>query len=227
MLVLALEQSAVLCSAAVLREDEVLAQMQWEAATYRNQQVFELLPSLCRSAGCGLSDLELFAVGTGPGAFSALRIASAALAGIAAPGGRPVLGVPSTEAIAHELWLAHRVSPLLVVGDARRGRFWCALYSGVDDAVRCIVPPALCTPEEIAPLLKDGGMAATSDWSRLADTLPPLLPPAARLIRENCIPGAATVGRLALQRIRLPPPWAPPTPLYLTPPTSVPPRPQG
>ena len=227
MLILALEQSASTCSAAILRDDATAAESQWEPAGLRNQHMFEVLPALFKAAGCAPSDVDLFAVGTGPGAFSALRIAVAALAGLAAPGGKPVIGVPSTEALAHELWQAYRMSPLLIVGDARRGRFWRALYAGIDGTVKCALPPALCGPEDLAALLPAGGIAATPEWGRLATPLPSLLPLSAHVIKESRTPHAATIARLAGKRFRLGPPWSPAIPLYLTAATNVTPKHQG
>jgi tRNA threonylcarbamoyladenosine biosynthesis protein TsaB len=225
MLMLALELSASPCSAAVLRDGVIAAESQWESGGRHNQRVFEVLPAIFKAAGCAPADMDLFAMGTGPGAFSALRIAAAALAGLAAPDGRPVIGVPSTEALALDLWLARRESPVLIIGDARRSRYWRALYAGIDNTVRCVLPPALCGPEDLAQLLPAGGIVASPDWSRIAASLPALIPPPARLLEENSVPRAWAIAPLAAARFALGPPWPPAIPLYLTPSTNVPPRP--
>ena len=69
-------------------------------------------------------DVDRIVVGTGPGSFAGVRAAIAFAQGYAI--GRPsceVLGLPSPCALAGDGRLA-------VVGDARRGLFWIALFSG-------------------------------------------------------------------------------------------------
>ena len=71
-----------------------------------------------------LDGVDRIVVGTGPGSFAGIRSALAFAQGYALR--RPsceVLGLPSACALAGE-------GPLAVVGDARRGRFWIALFDG-------------------------------------------------------------------------------------------------
>ena len=62
-------------------------------------------------------------VGTGPGSFAGIRAALAFAQGYAIGSGCEVLGLPSPCAYADE-------GPLAVVGDARRGLRWVALFDG-------------------------------------------------------------------------------------------------
>ena len=78
--------------------------------------------------------VDRIVVGTGPGSFAGVRAALAFAQGYAL--GRPqceVFGLPSACALAGEGRLA-------VVGDARRGQFWVALFDGFkvdwDEAVK-------------------------------------------------------------------------------------------
>ena len=63
-------------------------------------------------------------VGTGPGSFAGIRAAIAFATGYALPKNITVLGIPSAAA------LAHPTEPRAVVGDARQGKFWVALFDG-------------------------------------------------------------------------------------------------
>ena len=85
----------------------------------------------------GLDGVERIVVGTGPGSFAGIRAALAFAQGYAL--GRPceVLGLPSPCAVAAQFYLSNRVRPyqiskssLAVVGDARRGKLWIALFNG-------------------------------------------------------------------------------------------------
>jgi tRNA threonylcarbamoyl adenosine modification protein YeaZ len=87
-----------------------------------------------KSAGAGRSgewtkDLDLegverIVVGTGPGSFAGIRAALAFARGFSIATGCEVLGLESPCA------LAAGEGPSAVVGDARRGKYWVALFDG-------------------------------------------------------------------------------------------------
>jgi tRNA threonylcarbamoyl adenosine modification protein YeaZ len=83
----------------------------------------------CRS-GDWVSKLDLacrpdrIVVGTGPGSFAGIRSALAFAQGYAVGSGCEVLGLPSACA------LAEPSRKIAVVGDARRDKFWVALFDG-------------------------------------------------------------------------------------------------
>ena len=70
-----------------------------------------------------LEGVERIVVGTGPGSFAGIRSALAFAQGYALGTKCEVLGLPSACALADEGRLA-------VVGDARQGKFWIALFDG-------------------------------------------------------------------------------------------------
>ena len=76
-----------------------------------------------------LNGVDRIIVGTGPGSFAGIRSAIAFATGYAlgragAPRTPQVLGLTSAAA------LAHPTEPRAVVGDARQGKFWVALFDG-------------------------------------------------------------------------------------------------
>ena len=76
--------------------------------------------------GVGVRDLGQVLVGQGPGSFAGIRAALAFAQGIAL--GNPsctVVGLPSTYALTRD------GARTAVVGDARRDRYWVAIYDGV------------------------------------------------------------------------------------------------
>ena len=140
-----------------------------------------------------LDGVDRIVVGTGPGSFAGIRSALAFAQGYAL--GRPsceVLGLPSACALAGD-------GPLAVVGDARRGRFWIALFDGFCmerevfqvalDGLTSAVPPdcMVTTPDadRIDDLLRGlfgsryvGGRVPTSDGlRRFAEANPAALRP--------------------------------------------------
>ena len=71
-----------------------------------------------------LDGVERIVVGTGPGSFAGIRSALAFAQGYTLGRRCEVLGLPSACA------LVEGEGPLAVVGDARRGKYWIALFDG-------------------------------------------------------------------------------------------------
>ncbi|MGB7219297.1 MAG: tRNA (adenosine(37)-N6)-threonylcarbamoyltransferase complex dimerization subunit type 1 TsaB [Vicinamibacterales bacterium] len=76
-------------------------------------------------------DIDLFAVASGPGSFTGLRIGIATIQGLALAAGRPLVAVSALEALAH---LASQEGaatgrPIATWMDARRGDVFAALYA--------------------------------------------------------------------------------------------------
>lgn len=99
--------------------------------------------------------------GTGPGSFAGIRAALAFAQGYAIGSGCEVLGLPSPCAS------APAEGPLAVVGDARRDRYWVALFDGPR-----LVVPVFQTDRETLPLRVPLGVEVVSpDEKRIGDFL--------------------------------------------------------
>ena len=97
-----------------------------------------------RSAGRGrdggwtetldLDGVGRIVVGTGPGSFAGVRGAIAFAQGFALGRACGVFGLPSPCAVAAQVFGRCGVRSLAVVGDARRGKLWIALFDGLAPA---------------------------------------------------------------------------------------------
>ncbi len=110
---------------AVLRGPEVLARRAGIREEPYASRVFNDLHSLMGETGLGLEDVELFAVGTGPGSFTGLRVGLAAIKGWAEALGRPISAVSCLAAIAAQSQAEGILAPVM---DARGGRVFGAVY---------------------------------------------------------------------------------------------------
>lgn len=196
MLILAIEHSTSTGSVALLRDGTTLGESCWNDRTEPGEDVLANVTRLLREAGVELSQIEMLAVGLGPGAYTSLRTSVSTAHGLALPGGRPVHGVSSAEALAWDLARTHGAAAVAVVGDARRGRLWCAQYrvSGQDLTARA--PLALVSADDLEPRLTDGETVATPDWDRIGDTLRSSVATTHKLIEHRAVPRAVVVGEL-------------------------------
>lgn len=101
--------------------------------------------------------IDRIVVGTGPGSFAGIRAALAFAQGYAIGSGCEVLGLPSPCAFAKE------GEPLAVVGDARQGKYWIALFDGFK-----LVLPVFQVDAETLPLRVPLGVkVVTPDAKRI------------------------------------------------------------
>jgi len=130
MIVLSIDTSADLISVALLRDREPLAARSWRAPRPRSEGALQVVTDVLVDAGVALNTVDLFAVATGPGSFNGIRGGIATAEGLALALGRPAMGVPTLDAIAH----AHigRASTLLAVLPAGRGDYYTASYATGD-----------------------------------------------------------------------------------------------
>lgn len=114
-MLLAIDTSAGTSVAVVDGPDRVLAQLDEPDTRSHAERIGTLIAAALAEAGIAPRDLDAVAAGLGPGPFTGLRVGIAAARAFALGIGRPVVGVPSHEAVALD-----RPGPVLVVTDARR-----------------------------------------------------------------------------------------------------------
>lgn len=222
MLVFAIDLSTSCGSAVLWRDGTLLSEANWPERRLRNQQVFTMLPALFADGGARPAEVDRFAVGLGPGAFSGLRVSLALACGMALPGNRLVTGVGSGEALAWTVRSDIRTPIVAVVGDARRERLWWGLFQVGGTDVTVSRPCALTTGADMRSGLGSAVTLVTSDWEALGDRLRGIAADTgAALLEGPRTPSAQSVAELSLHREACAPTEAMPVPLYLHPPVFV------
>jgi tRNA threonylcarbamoyl adenosine modification protein YeaZ len=123
-------------------------------------------------AGLTADRVDAIVCGTGPGPFTGLRVGMVTAAALGHALGRPVYGVCTLDAIAHD---AGPGGPLLVVTDARRREVYWAGYG--QDGHR-LAGPDVMAPAVLAERAGEFTRAAGEAAARHADVLGlPVVPP--------------------------------------------------
>lgn len=112
--------------------------------------LFAELECLLARHGVSIRDIDCFAAASGPGSFTGLRVALAAVKGLAGACGRPAVGISTLQAMAWHGTAPRRATIL----DARRGEIFGALY---DSRLEPVIPEGVCRPRQFVDHLPDGG----------------------------------------------------------------------
>jgi tRNA threonylcarbamoyl adenosine modification protein YeaZ/ribosomal-protein-alanine acetyltransferase len=165
MVILALETATIAGSVALSIDGRTVAREGVPSRTHGERLPHELLDWLTMN-GRRLDDVDAFAVVTGPGSFTGLRVGVAAIQGFALVRQKGVVGVPTLEAMA-AAWLAARgPAPPLIVPclDGQRGDVFVAAFDATGastiEACRISIEPRVGRPEDVAELLASAGSAA-------------------------------------------------------------------
>ena len=128
MLVLAVDTSSPRGSVAVAGPQGVLAEARVVTAEGHSRWLLPAVAALLQGLGLDPGGLDLFAVTTGPGSFTGLRVGLGSVQGLALASGRPCVGLPTLDVLAGSA--AGSSGTIVALIDAFRGE----VYSGVYDA---------------------------------------------------------------------------------------------
>lgn len=191
----------------------------------RAPEWFPGLLSALAEEGRDIGSVGAFICGIGPGSFSGIRSVLAAFQGLAMPGGLPVLGLSDAAALARAQSLARKAPTVAVVGDARRGLLWVAVYDvSAGGAVTMhgsgATPThtsadfALVKPEALSGAVPGGALVVSGEYGRISSAMGAIAS-SSDIVREDLVPSAADI--LALYQSAPEAALRDPSPIYLHP----------
>lgn len=146
MLTLAIDTATKVCTAALCRERELLAEYTINMGMTHSEGLLPQLEQLLARTGTAKKDIGLLAVSMGPGSFTGLRIGLATAEAMAYSWQCYLHGVDTLKALAYNVPLEGMVlSPVL---DAQKGNFYQALYQWQDGALQELEPVQVVNAEK-------------------------------------------------------------------------------
>jgi tRNA threonylcarbamoyladenosine biosynthesis protein TsaB len=154
MLVLALDTTTAAGSVALGEGDRLIEVAPIDPSQPVATRVPGDLMALLDRHATALRSIDVFAVATGPGSFTGLRIGIAAMQGVALAHAKPLIGVSAFEALAQIAFespvVAGREARVAVWIDAWRGEVYGTVYAKSEGlVVRELIEPAVAPPEEL------------------------------------------------------------------------------
>ncbi len=127
MKILAIESSGLAASVAVIENHILLGEYTMNYKKTHSQTLLPMLEELTKMIELDMSAIDAIAVSKGPGSFTGLRIGSATAKGLGLALDKPIIPVPTVDALAYNLWGTDKlVCPLM---DARRQQVYTGLYT--------------------------------------------------------------------------------------------------
>jgi tRNA threonylcarbamoyladenosine biosynthesis protein TsaB len=144
-LILSVETATLSGSVAIARGEEILGVVSGDSSISHSNTLLGDVDKLLTQTQITLPEIDLFAVATGPGSFTGLRIGIATIKALAATLDRPTAGIPTLAAVALSGGISAESVALLPAG---RGEVFTQLFSvlrpdlveALDDAAH--IPPA-------------------------------------------------------------------------------------
>ena len=133
MKILALEASTLMGGVAVVDDEGVICELTLSVAETHSAQLMPAVDYALKMADLKPDELDAFAVALGPGSFTGLRIGLATVKGLAVAASKPLIGIPTLEAMAHAFpYCPHMILPMI---DARMKEVYAAFFEARDGIV--------------------------------------------------------------------------------------------
>lgn len=127
MKILGIDSSGMVASVAIVEDNVTIAEYSVNYKKTHSQTLLPMLDEIVKMTDYNLVDIDAIAVAAGPGSFTGLRIGSATVKGLGLALDKPVISVPTCEAIAYNIWNdSGFVCPIM---DARRSQVYCGIYN--------------------------------------------------------------------------------------------------
>jgi tRNA threonylcarbamoyladenosine biosynthesis protein TsaB len=199
MKIIAVDTSTTSCSVAVVDKDSLLAEMTIIREQTHSKHLMGIIHTVIGFSGLAISAVDGFAVTSGPGTFTGLRIGISTVKGLAVASGKPIVGISSLDALAEQCACSgYLICPLI---DARRGEVYFSRYRFQDGILKKEIGEGVLPPDQAVRDINEPsllvGSGALLYQDVLAETLGKwmyLALPSQHTIR------ASTVAQLSLRR---------------------------
>lgn len=144
------------CGVGVYVDGNPLSEKTQESCRTHSVRLMTMIDRSLQEAGLTLDQIDCFAVGTGPGSFTGIRIGISTVKGLSQGTGKPVIGVSSLEALAIQAnsckW------PVYVMIDARKRQVYSAVFSFQKGHMEQLTGVIVTEPERILENIANPGL---------------------------------------------------------------------
>ena len=152
MKLLAIDTSTDRLSLAVTDGDKVIGRFHRPAKRSHSRLLIPSIDKLLKKAKLKLKDIDGFVVSIGPGSFTGLRIGVTTVKGLAYSLRKPIVTVPTLNAIAHNIKnFRGIICPVL---DARKNKVYACIYRSDGNTIKRISKYLLLPMADLVDMIK-------------------------------------------------------------------------
>lgn len=154
MFILGIETSARIGGVALIGDKDLVVEYRLNTGMRHSERLMIAIDRLLGDAGIRLEDLGGIAISIGPGSFTGLRVGLSTAKGISAATGKPIIPVPTLDAMAHNIRFSRcLICPMI---DARKKEVYAAIFEPINDSgIRRITDYMVNRPEKILDYICD------------------------------------------------------------------------
>ena len=153
MKILAVDSSGLVASVAIVEDDTLVAEYTINYKKTHSQTLLPMLDEIVKMTETDLQSVDAIAGAKGPGSFTGLRIGAATVKGLALTLDKPVIGVPTVEGLAMNLYGADAlICPLM---DARRNQVYTGIYQFCDGELTVLEDQMAVGIDQIIQMLNE------------------------------------------------------------------------
>jgi tRNA threonylcarbamoyladenosine biosynthesis protein TsaB len=149
-------------SVAVLRDDEVLKAIPHEGTADYSSWVLPSAENALKASGLGLRDVDVFAVASGPGSFTGVRMGLTTVKAWSEASGRKIASVSRLEAVAAQATAGGQYVAAFV--DAHRDQVFGGLYRRQATALSLVEDEMVASPAEFMDWVEERSMNGRVSW---------------------------------------------------------------
>lgn len=149
MKIVGIESSGMVASVALWSEQKIVAEYTTDFKQTHSQTLLPMLDEMMGRVGIDISEVDAIAVSGGPGSFTGLRIGSATAKGLGLALNKPLINVPTLDAMAYQVCgFPGLVCPMM---DARRNQVFTGIYhTGLRAEAFTVLAPAYAEDINVA-----------------------------------------------------------------------------
>lgn len=152
MKILSIDTSTMISSCTVMDNGIILGDYNVNQELTHSETLVPMIDDLLEKLNIKISEIDLYAVGKGPGSFTGLRIGMTVAKTFAQIFNKEIIGISTLEALASQLITDKKIIPIL---DARGGRAYYGIYENCMGNVKSIEKDDLIYFDELIEIIKD------------------------------------------------------------------------
>ncbi len=129
MKVLAIDSSGLTATVAIVEDEQTIAEYTVNYKKTHSQTLLPMIDEIVRMVEMDLTAVDAIAVAGGPGSFTGLRIGSATAKGLGLALDKPLIHVPTVDAMAYSVYGCEDI--ICPIMDARRSQVYTGIYTFV------------------------------------------------------------------------------------------------